>query len=191
MLVRRHTKLDHGWVHFTRTTAATVMSCTSCSRASSYIKKELHVVRISPPPWCGSLSVVSVHIHDDYIESSCWSWYYHPGESPIHRLHVRTCPYIVGTHARPDYSHAACKDESFLKWISQQIFFFPVFFKTFFFHFFSPIPFIVVFALLVLLPLTSSRDSDPGSHSSTTVRALHFCRKKDSAFSSIVDSRTL
>ena len=56
------------------------------------------------------------------------------------------------------------------------------------------IPFII-FALLFSLP--PSRNSDPGSHSSlfpplpTTVRALHCCREKISALSSLVDSRRI
>ena len=57
-----------------------------------------------------------------------------------------------------------------------------------------PIPFIIV-ALLVRLP--PNGNSDRGSHSRlfaflpTTVRALHFYLKKDSAFSSLVDSRRI
>ena len=51
----------------------------------------------------------------------------------------------------------------------------------------------VIFALLVLVPL--SRNSDPRSLRarlfSTTARALQFYREKDSAFSSLVDSRRI
>ena len=52
-----------------------------------------------------------------------------------------------------------------------------------------------MFALLVLLPL--GRSSDPGSHSRLfspfliTVRALHFYREKDSALSTLVNSRRI
>ena len=48
-------------------------------------------------------------------------WCHHPGKSPTHKLHVREdIPLRVGRrHARPDYSHAGCKDDSFFKQISQ------------------------------------------------------------------------
>ena len=55
--------------------------------------------------------------------------------------------------------------------------------------------FIFIFAIVVLLP--PSRNLDPGSHSKrlfplpTTVRAFRFYREKDSAFSSLVDSRRI
>ena len=61
--------------------------------------------------------------------------------------------------------------------------------------FFFSHPIFIVFALLVLLPL--SRNPDPGSHSrlfsplSTTVLALHFFREKGAALSALVDSRLI
>ena len=60
--------------------------------------------------------------------------------------------------------------------------------------YFKSVPFII-FALLVLLPI--SRNPDPGPHSRlfsplpTTVRAFHFYREKDSALPSRVDSHRI
>ena len=54
---------------------------------------------------------------------------------------------------------------------------------------------ILILALLFSLPSMNSRNSDPGSQSrlfsplAATVRALHLCREKTSAFSRLVDSR--
>ena len=80
------------------------------------------------------------------------------------------------------------KEETRTSWVSQGT-------ASADFLFFFFIPF-VIFAVL-FSPSCSGRNSDPGSHSGlfsplpTAVHALHFCREKTSALSSLVDSRRI